>query len=44
MDDATFKTYLARKVGSNKGADKYGNDNDGTNNTFTFWIEAYKNF
>ncbi len=42
--DATFKTYLARKVGSNKGADKYGNDNDGTNNTFTFWIEAYKNF
>ena len=42
--DATFKTYLARKIGSNKGADTNGNDNDGTNNTFTFWIEAYKNF
>jgi|TARA_B110000263_G_scaffold250102_1_gene270495 hemolysin activation/secretion protein len=42
--DATFKTYLARKVGSNKGADTNGNDNDGTDNTFTFWIEAFKNF
>jgi hemolysin activation/secretion protein len=42
--DTTLKTYLARKIGSNEGADTNGNDNDGTDNTFTFWFEASKNF